>query len=56
MALECGKLLSWDEALASSVELAPGLSTLQDLNAPAPVQPGADGKYPLPVPGQPGIV
>ncbi len=56
MALESGKMLSWDEALASEVELAPGLARIQSIDAPAPVQAGADGRYPLPVPGQPGMV
>ncbi|MBL9129125.1 MAG: Gfo/Idh/MocA family oxidoreductase [Verrucomicrobiales bacterium] len=56
MALESGRQLTWDDALASSVELAPGLASIQDLNAPAPIRPGADGRYPLPVPGQAGIV
>lgn len=56
MAIESGRNLSWDEALASGVELAPGLDGIRSLDAPAPVRPGADGRYPLPVPGQPGVV
>lgn len=56
MAIECGKELSWDTALASEVELAPGLDRFENLDTPAPVKPDASGRYPLPVPGQPGIV
>jgi len=56
LALESGKQLSWDDALASTVELAPGLEKVNGLDAPAPVQPDANGRYPLPVPGQAGVV
>ncbi len=51
MAVESGRLLTWDEALASNVELAPGLEKLT-LNSPPPVRPDAAGRYPL---AQPGI-
>jgi predicted dehydrogenase len=51
MAVESGKLLAWDEALASTVELAPGLEQLT-MDSPAPVRPDAQGRYPL---AQPGI-
>jgi predicted dehydrogenase len=56
MAIESGKRLTWDEALASEVELAPHLDQLQGLDSPAPVQPDASGRYPMPAPGQPGVV
>ncbi len=56
MAIECGKELTWDAALASNVELAPGLEGISSLEGPAPVQADASGHYPLPVPGQTGIV
>jgi hypothetical protein len=42
--------------MASDIELAPGLDKVDSLSAPAPVQPDANGHYPLPVPGQAGIV
>jgi len=51
MACESGRLLTWDEALASTCELAPGLEKLKWDEA-APVMPGADGKYPVAMPGQ----
>ena len=56
MAVESGRQLTWDEALASNVELAPRLEQLQSLGDPAPVQPDATGRYPLPVPGQANLV
>ena len=52
MAAESGKLINYDEALASNIEQAPGLEKIMSLDAPAPVQPDANGQYPVPVPGQ----
>ncbi|MBN2022978.1 MAG: Gfo/Idh/MocA family oxidoreductase [Pirellulales bacterium] len=51
MAAESGKEVRWEEALASDLELAPGLAQLATLDAPAPVQPDADGRYPVAMPG-----
>jgi predicted dehydrogenase len=51
MACESGKMITWHEALASNVELAPGLETLT-LNSTAPVMPDANGNYPIAMPGQ----
>ena len=56
MAIECGKEVTWETAMASNVELAPGLDKINSLDAPAPAQPDASGRYVLPVPGQTGIV
>ncbi|MCC7373554.1 MAG: Gfo/Idh/MocA family oxidoreductase [Verrucomicrobiales bacterium] len=56
LAIESGKQVTWDEAMASNAELAPGLDRVQSLDHPAPVLPDASGRYPIPVPGQPGIV
>ena len=50
MAAESGKRVTWDEALNSKIELAPGLDTLT-MNSPAPVQPDAKGNYPIAMPG-----
>jgi predicted dehydrogenase len=51
MACESGKMITWDEALASKVELAPGLDGLTwDGNAPA--MPDANGHYAVAMPGQ----
>jgi myo-inositol 2-dehydrogenase / D-chiro-inositol 1-dehydrogenase len=55
MACESGKLVTWDEALASKIELAPGLDDYTwDSNPPA--MPDANGKYAIAMPGQtPGV-
>ena len=50
MAAESGKEITWEQALNSNVELAPGLDNYTtDSNPPA--LPNADGRYPLPIPG-----
>ena len=50
MAAECGQKVTWDEAINSNLELAPGLDHLT-MNSPAPVQPDAQGHYPIAMPG-----
>jgi predicted dehydrogenase len=52
MAAESGLVINYDEALASNLELAPGLEQITSLDAPAPLMPDASGKYPVPVPGR----
>lgn len=52
MAAESGRLITYDEAIASNLELAPGLENITTLDAPAPVQPDAGGGYPIAVPGK----
>jgi predicted dehydrogenase len=55
MACESGKLITWDEALASNIELAPGLDDYTWDSNP-PVIPDANGHYPIAMPGQtPGV-
>lgn len=56
MAAESGQLVTFDQALASNVELAPHLDKLQSLSDPAPVQADAQGNYPIPLPPQKGAV
>jgi myo-inositol 2-dehydrogenase / D-chiro-inositol 1-dehydrogenase len=51
MACESGRMITWDEALNSDLELAPGLENLT-LDSPAPVMPDAKGQYPIAMPGQ----
>ena len=51
MAAESGQEISWDEALRSQLELAPGLETITSLDQPAPVLPDAQGRYPIAMPG-----
>lgn len=50
MAAESGKMVTWEEALNSKIELAPGLDRLT-MQSPAPVQPDAAGRYPVAMPG-----
>ncbi len=45
------KWLTWEEALASDLELAPGLEHLT-LDSPPPVLPDAERRYPLARPGK----
>ena len=55
MACESGKMITWDEALASNIELAPGLDNYTWDSNP-PVMPDANGQYPIAMPGQtPGV-
>lgn len=52
MAVESGKLITWEAALNSNVQLAPGLDQITTLDATAPAQPDASGKYIIALPGQ----
>lgn len=56
MACESGRLLTWEEALNSNLELAPGLEQITSLDAPAPVMPDAKGNYPVAMPGTTRVV
>lgn len=51
MACYSGQMVTWDQAMASTLELAPGLEQWTSLEAPAPILPDAQGKYPIPMPG-----
>ncbi len=51
MAAESGKEVTWDQALNSDLVLAPDLEKLTSLDDPAPVQPDAQGRYPIAMPG-----
>lgn len=51
MACESGKLITWDEAFASDLELAPGLAELKWDGEP-PAKPRVDGTYDVAMPGQ----
>lgn len=58
MACESGGTISWDEALASNLELAPGLEGITSLEAPPPASatPNAAGKYPVAMPGTTKVI
>lgn len=51
MACESGQTITWEDALASNRELAPGLEQL-NLDGLPPVAPGSDEKYPIAMPGE----
>jgi predicted dehydrogenase len=50
LAAHSGQLVTWDDALASEADLAPGLEQLTWEND-APVLPDAAGRYPVAMPG-----
>ena len=50
MAAESGKEVTWAEAMASNLELAPGLDQMTADSQP-PVVPDAQGHYPVAIPG-----
>ena len=52
MACESGRLITWDDALASNVELAPRLEQITSLTDAAPVLADAKGRYPIAMPGE----
>jgi len=51
MAAESGQEITWEQALASDLELAPGLDKFT-MDSEAPVLPNAQGEYPVAMPGQ----
>jgi myo-inositol 2-dehydrogenase / D-chiro-inositol 1-dehydrogenase len=50
MASESGKEITWEDALASNIVLAPGLEKMT-MDSDAPIQPDADGQYSIAMPG-----
>lgn len=50
-AIHMGRIITWEEAMASTFQFCPGLEDLT-LSHPAPVRADATGRYPVPVPGQ----
>jgi predicted dehydrogenase len=51
MAAHTGQEITFDDILNGDHEFAPGLDTLK-MDSPAPLVAGADGKYPMPMPGR----
>jgi len=49
-AVHCGRVVTWEEALASKFMFCPNVDTLNE-TSPAPIRPDAQGRYPFPVPG-----
>jgi predicted dehydrogenase len=50
MAAHTGQTISYEEILNHKQEFAPDVAKLT-MDSPAPLQPGSDGKYPVPMPG-----
>jgi len=50
-AVHSGKIITWDEAMASQFQFCPNLESLTD-DSPPPVHADTQGRYPVPVPGQ----
>ncbi len=50
MVAQSGQQITWGEAMASNLELTPGLDRMT-MDSPAPVVPDKDGKYPIAMPG-----
>ncbi|MBN2128822.1 MAG: Gfo/Idh/MocA family oxidoreductase [Sedimentisphaerales bacterium] len=51
MAAESGQMVTWEDAMASNLELAPGLDNFT-MDSDAPVMPDANGNYPVAMPGK----
>lgn len=50
-AVHSGKIITWDEAVASNFAFCPNVDSLNE-NSPAPVVADARGRYPAPIPGE----
>jgi predicted dehydrogenase len=51
MAAESGQMITWDDAMASDLELAPRLDDFT-MESDPPVMPDENGNYPIAMPGQ----
>jgi predicted dehydrogenase len=51
MAAESGQTVTWEQAMASNLELAPGIEGYT-MDSDPPVKPDAEGRYPVAMPGQ----
>jgi hypothetical protein len=51
MASESGQMITWEQAMASDLQLAPGLDNAT-MDSTPPVVPDAQGRYPVAIPGQ----
>jgi hypothetical protein len=50
-AVHMGRVVSWDEAFNSNFQFCPNIDQLTE-DSPPPLQANAQGRYPVPVPGQ----
>ncbi len=49
-AVHSGKMITWDEAMASNFQFVADIDSM-DYDTPPPVQADVEGRYPVPVPG-----
>jgi predicted dehydrogenase len=49
-AVHMGKIITWDEAMASKFQFCANIDALTE-NGPPPVRADAEGRYPVPIPG-----
>jgi predicted dehydrogenase len=49
-AIHMGRVITWDEMLASNFKFCPNVDFTKD--SPSPLQANAQGRYPIPIPGQ----
>ena len=50
-AVHMGRVITWDEVMKSDFQFCPNIDNLTDDSEP-PVKPDAEGRYPVPIPGQ----
>ena len=50
-AVHTGKVVTWDEAMASNFQFCPNIDEHRPKTRPPPIQPDAQGRYPVPIPG-----
>ena len=55
MAAESGQMITWEQAMASKLVLAPGLDDYT-MDSKPPVKPDAEGRYPVAMPGQTNVL
>jgi len=49
-AIHSGKIITWDDVMKSEFQFCPYIDTM-DYDSKPPLEPDADGRYPVPVPG-----